>query len=100
MANSLGSNGTFLSGEKRVSSAGTAEALGSGIFGSVTVIAKSDTTGQVYIGGSDVASSTNAGLDAGDVLEISPRAGHIIDLAATYIDVGTNDDGVDFYATY
>jgi len=100
MANSIGSKGVFLSGSQAVASNGTAVALGSGLYNSVTVIAKTGNTGNVFVGGSDVASSTNEGLAAGAAIEISPSRGHVLDLADIYIDVGTNDDGVDFYATY
>ena len=101
MANSIGSKGVFISGSKTVAAAGTAEALASsGLYGSVVIVAKSANTGQVFVGGSDVASTTNAGLDAGDALSITPRPGHVIDLSDIYIDVGTSADGVDFYCTY
>ena len=100
MANSKGSKGVFVSGSQTVPSNGTAVALGTGIYGSVTIIAKTGNTGKVFVGGSDVASSTNEGLAAGAAIEISPSRGHVIDLSDIYIDVGTNDDGVDFYATY
>ncbi len=63
---------------------------------SVVIIAKTGNTGQVYVGGSDVATTTNDGLDAGDSLEIE-SAGWM-DLAAIYLDVDTNGEGVDFYA--
>ena len=100
MANSKGSKGVFVSGSQTVPSNGTAVALGTGIYGSVTIIAKTGNTGKVFVGGSDVASSTNEGLAAGAAIEISPSRGHVIYLGDIYIDVGTNDDGVDFYATY
>ena len=100
MANSIASKGVFLSGSKTVDANGTAEALGSGVYGSVTIIAKTGNTGKVFVGGSDVANSTNEGLAAGAAIEISRSKGHVIDLSDIYIDVGTNDDGVDFYATY
>jgi hypothetical protein len=96
MANSKSADGALLSGEKAVASAGTAEALGTGIYHSLTIIAKSDNTGQVYVGGSDVASSTNDGLDSLDVITFTSEKG--IDLAKVYIDSGTSGDGVDFYA--
>jgi hypothetical protein len=100
MANSVASKGVFISGSQVVPSNGTAVALGTGIYGCVTIIAKTANAGKVFIGGPDVASSTNEGLAAGSALEVSPSKGHIVDLADIYIDVGTNDDGVDFYATY
>ena len=98
MANSIGSSGSFISGSQTVSSAGTAVALETSfrLCRTVTITAKSANTGQVYIGGSDVASSTNSGLDAGQGIEIIHENG--LDMSDIYIDVGTNDDGVDFYA--
>ena len=49
----------------------------------------------MYVGGSDVASSTNDGLDAGDQLSLESAYG--IQLSDLYIDVGTSGEGVDFY---
>lgn len=96
MANSIGNSGRLLSSEKTVTAAGTAEALGSGLFKSVSIIAKTGNTGQVYVGGSDVDSDTNDGLDSGDALNLSDDRG--INLAEVYVDVDTSSEGVDFYA--
>ena len=98
MANSIGSSGSFISGSQTVSSAGTAVALETSfkLCRSLTIIAKSANTGQVFVGGSDVASGTNSGLDANQSISISSDNG--LDMSDIYIDVGTNDDGVDFYA--
>jgi hypothetical protein len=86
---------TLLSGEKTVTTSGTAEAIAAAnVVEALTIIAKAGNTGQVYVGGSDVTTSTNDGLDAGDVLEIPGP----LDLADIYIDVDTNGEGVDFYA--
>jgi len=87
----------MISGAKTVTTAGTAEALGSGIFKALTIIPKVANTGQVYVGGSDVASATNDGLDAGDTLVLGDGRG--LSLASVYIDVDTNGEGVDFYGT-
>ena len=96
MANSETS--AFISGEKGVAAGGTAEALVSASqrVKSVTIIAKSGNVGQVYVGGSDVASTTNDGLDAGESLDIV--AVNWMDLADVYVDVDTNGGGIDFYA--
>lgn len=95
MANSEGP--AFLSGEKTITAAGTAEAISAANrIKSVAIIAKAGNTGQVYVGGSDVASATNDGLDAGETLSI--EAVGWLDLANLYIDVDTNGEGVDFYA--
>ena len=87
---------TLISSEKTVTAAGTAEALASSqrVRG-VTIVAKTSNTGQVYVGGSDVASTTNDGLAPGDVVEVP--AENWLDLADIYIDVDTSGEGVDFY---
>jgi ABC-type Fe3+ transport system substrate-binding protein len=103
MASSEFSNGLGTAGKKTVGTAGTAEALvssatdGSDHFGSVTLKALAANVGQVYVGGSDVASSTNSGLDAGETLTLA-SATKKLNLSDIYLDVGTDDDGVDFYA--
>jgi len=86
-----------ISFEKTVTAAGTAEALGTGRVASLVIRAKSSNTGQVYWGGSDVASTTNGGIDPGDSMPIVP-AKKYIDLAGVFIDVDTNGEGVDFWA--
>ena len=88
---------TFFSSEKTVATAGTAVALSSSQrVKSVNIIAKAGNTGQVYLGGSGVASTTNDGLAPGDALEVV--AVNWIDLKDIYIDVDTSGEGVDFYA--
>ena len=88
----------LISGEKTVSSAGAAEALvaASQRAKVVTIIAKTGNTGQVYVGGSDVASTTNDGLDPGETLSV--EADGWMDLAGFYLDVDTSGESVDFYA--
>ena len=87
----------LISGEKTVTAAGTAEAItGANRVKAITIIAKTGNTGQVYVGGSDVASTTNQGLDAGETLSIETVGW--MDLAGIYVDVDTNGEGVDFYA--
>ena len=87
---------TLVSSEKTVSASGTAEALSSSQrVKSVTVIAKTGNTGQVYVGGSDVASTTNDGLAPGDALEVGSEGW--LDLNDIYVDADTNGEGVDFY---
>lgn len=88
----------LLTGEKTVAAAGTAEKLvaASQRVKAVTMTAKTGNIGQVYVGGSDVASTTNDGLDAGETLSI--EAVGWMDLANLYIDADTNGEGVDFYA--
>lgn len=96
MANSRAT--ILLSGEKTVTATGTAEALvgADDRVKSVKIIAKSGNTNQVYVGGPDVDTSTNDGLDAGESLEIEP--GQFFNLADVFLDVDTNGEGVDFYA--
>ena len=68
MANSVGGGGSFISGSITVDANGTAQAVGSGIWYKIYIFAKKGNSGQVYIGGPDVASSTNSGIDAGESL--------------------------------
>ena len=88
---------TLISSEKTVTAAGTAEALSSSgqRVKSVSVIAKAGNTGQVYVGGSDVASTTNDGLAPGDTLMI-PSV-NWLDLKDVYVDVDVSGEGVEFY---
>lgn len=98
MANSVAASGHFISGAKAVTTAGTAVQIEDGTFAfvrSITIIAESDNTGQIYVGGSDVASTTNAGLDSGDSLSITAPGG--LKLTDIYIDASVSSDGVDFY---
>ena len=89
---------TLLTSEKTVAAAGTAEALVASAqrVRSVTIVPKTANTGQVYLGGSDVASTTNDGLEPGDVITI-PADGWL-DLKDIFLDVDNNGEGVDFYA--
>jgi hypothetical protein len=89
---------TIISSEKTVTAAGTAEALSASSqrVRSLSVIAKTGNTGQVYVGGSDVASSTNDGLAPGDTLMVPSL--NWLDLSAMYVDVDVSGEGVDFYA--
>ena len=99
MANSLASKGSILVGSKTVTAAGTAEALlttGRTVWPWIKIKAKNGNTGQVYIGGSDVDSNTHEGLDANDEVIFFSRYG--FELSDIYIDVDTNDEGVDLYA--
>ena len=89
---------TLISSEKTVTAAGTAEALASTQrVRSLTIVAKDNNTGRIYVGGSDVASTTNRGLQAGDVLTHT-SAGGWLDLADVYVDADVSGEGVDFYA--
>ena len=92
------SDGRFISGEKTVTTAGTAEALltsGKTIWPWVKIITKTGNTGNVYIGGGDVASTTNDGFPKDKELVLFNRRG--FDLSKMFIDVDTNGEGVDLY---
>lgn len=94
MANSIGD--FFMSGEKTVTNAGTAEALAdSKVVKSLVIIAKLGNAGQVYVGASDVDNATNDGLDAGHVLAIEANG---LNVENVFLDVDDDGDGVDFYA--
>ena len=105
MANSIGSNGNFLSGAQTVTTAGTEVRLlptstAQKRWRSVTIIAKAENTGKIYLGGSDVASTTNGGLAAGDSVSLAYDhvSGRLLDLDDIWIDASVNGEGVDFYA--
>lgn len=89
---------TLISSEKTVSAAGTAEALASSSqrVKGLTLTAKAGNTGQVYVGGSDVGSTTNDGLAPGDTLMVP--AVNWLDLSTVYIDVDVTGEGVELYA--
>jgi len=87
----------LLSGAKTVTTAGTAVALGTRNVQAITIYAKIANTGVIYVGGSDVDSDTNAGLQPGDQLTLDfGLAGE--SLAALYIDSSVSGEGVDYYA--
>ena len=89
---------TLVSGDKTVAAAGTPEAVGaSQRVRSITVVAKDNNTGRVYVGGSDVASTVNRGLQAGDVLTHMSASGWL-DLADVFLDVDVSGEGIDYYA--
>ena len=99
MANSIA--GSLISGKKVVASAGTAEALAADNgkrYKTFTIVAETDNSGRIFVGGSDVDSSTNSGLAAGAVLSLVSSHGWL--LSEIYIDAAQNGDGVDFYGVY
>ena len=93
--------GPATSGEKTVTTAGTAEALDTStpriLYRALSITAKVGNTGQVYVGGSDVDDTVNDGLDAGETVEFATHA-HEFNLDQVFIDVDTNGEGVDYYA--
>lgn len=94
MATSVGA--FLVAGEKIISAAGTAEALEdtSRRVRGLVIIAKSGNTNPVFLGGADVDSSTNGGLTAGQFITLEG----LVDTGAIWLDVTTNDEGVDFFA--
>ena len=101
MAGSWGSDQAFWANAKTVAAAGTAEALDTigSRFTAIVIKAKVSNTGAIFVGGSDVASTTNDGLDPGETLafETGSRSAAFV-LTDIYIDSEISADGVDFWA--
>lgn len=97
MANSILSMGAGLSGSQTVTTAGTRVQLQTtkNLFKSIVIVAKDNNTGRIYVGGSDVASTTNLGLAPGDSVTFSTHLP--VDLSDIYIDASVSAEGVDFY---
>ena len=71
MANSIA--GSLISGKQEVASAGTAEALAADNgrrYKTITIVAETDNTGRIFVGCSDVDSSTNSGHAPGATLSL------------------------------
>lgn len=85
-------------GSQDVDSAGTAEALASsGRYRELTVCAKDDNTGSVWVGGSAVLAASENGieLNPGDCRSYDAmQTGGV--LTAHYVDAGSSSDGVTF----
>lgn len=83
----------LVSGQKNVTASGTAEALGSSTpILSVTVTAKRTNTGNIFIGNSTTASSTD-----GDILAPGDqRSINIDDLAKVFVDAAVSGEGASF----
>ena len=93
--------GSLISGYQAIASAGTAEALAADNgrrYTSITIVAEADNTGNIFVGGSDVDSSTNKGLPAGSSLTLTSSHGWL--LSEIFLDAGTTGDGADFYGAY
>ena len=84
---------TIVNGQKTVSSAGTAEALGAStsLESGIKIKALADNTGTIYVGDSDVDSSSGFELAAGEEVFIE-----IDDLAKVYVDASSSGDGVSY----
>jgi hypothetical protein len=83
-----------LSGQKTISAAGTAEALGTAVIqGPLMVKALEDNAGVCYLGNDgagDVASTNGLVLSAGDMVVFE----YIGNLGSLMLDAANNDDGV------
>ncbi len=98
MAESVGSNGDIIIGQATVTTAGTAVQLSSTrrLARSLLIVAHDNNTGRIFVGGSDVDSSTHRGLLAGDSVAFNNPA-KAYDLSTTYVDSTVNGEGVDYY---
>jgi hypothetical protein len=83
-----------LSGQKTITTAGSAEALGSqAIGGPLAVKALASNTGVVVIGNdgaSDVTTANGFQLSAGEIIILD----HVADLSNVYVDAAVNGEGV------
>lgn len=95
----ISTTANFHFSQKTVAAAGTQEAIHSAALRvrSVLLIAHSTNTGRVYYGGSDVDSSTQKGLLAGESVTIT--GDKPFDIQTIFIDVDTAGEGVDWIAT-
>ncbi len=95
------SGGNIGRGQKTVDTAGSAEAIlaatGDVLWHSITILALTTNTGQVYVGGSGVSSTNNQGLDAGEAVTLTPHRGHEVNLSDIYLDVGTSTEGAEIW---
>lgn len=84
---------TIVYGQKDVTTAGTAVALGSStaLTSGVRIKANSDNTGVLYVGDSDVDSTNGFILAAGEELFVE-----VADLATVYLDAGTSGDSCSY----
>jgi hypothetical protein len=89
-----------VSGAQTVAAAGTRVRLvaASQRVKSVTINGKTGNTGRIYVGGADVASTTNNGLGADQSVTFTTPEKHYIDLTEIFIDASVNGEKVDFYA--
>jgi hypothetical protein len=87
-------------GKKTVTTAGTAERISTTQSGVTSIVIRAETTntGQIFVGDADVASTDNAGLDAGESLSM-PLWLSPISLTNIWIDASMSTDGVDYWFT-
>jgi hypothetical protein len=88
-------------GRKAVTAAATAEAIDSTSrpITELLIIANDDNTGRVFYGASDVDSSTQRGLAAGESVVVGGSEDSPFDIAAIFVDVSVSGEAVDFVAT-
>ena len=85
---------------KTITTAGTAEAIGSGKYRDVVLTADSTNVGNIYIGGPDVDSSNGLPLAAGEKIALSSLFSDIrspdllFDLSTIYADCDNNGEKV------
>ena len=90
----------FQRGKKAVTSAGTAEALGtSGVLvKSLVIKAEEGNTGKVFPGDSSVDNTdTEQGLNPGDCLTLTWPDGALGNLGDIYVDAAVNGEGVVYW---
>lgn len=82
--------------KKAVAAAGTAEPLSSTTqrCSYVEIKALAGNSGDIYVGGYDVASTNGYVLDAGEVLKIEASPYTLVDLKDIYVDTSSNGDTV------
>lgn len=83
-------------GEKDVTSAGTAVAIGSGDVSKIMVQAKEGNSGKIFFGSSAVDSSNGIYLTPGEVVVVESNNDEKLDLGEHYIDSEVNGEGVTF----
>jgi hypothetical protein len=90
----------FVAGDQTVTTAGTRVRLVAASLKvkSVTLVGRSTNTGRIYVGGDDVASTTNEGLGADDNLTLTTPEKHYIDLTEIFVDSSVSGEKVNFYA--
>lgn len=91
----------FICGQESVAVAGTAQALDTAArrVSAVMIIAHDNNTGRIFVGGSDVDSSTQRGLAAGESVSLGGAEEPPFNIGEVFIDSSVSGEGVDFYAT-
>ena len=84
--------------EKTVSVGGTAERIASGYsFFGLSFSAKDDNKGRIYVGGADIATTTNNGFKAGEGQSL--RFNSPTDIGSFWVNADNAGEGIDFTAT-